>query len=75
MEGHIAEGKLGSVGKYDVEFKDGSLFLEIDAEAGPGVVGIKVGVSAGKVIDAVERAIPGVLDDAVLELIRAALLR
>lgn len=73
MEGQIAEGKIGAVGKYDVEFKGGSLVLEIAAEAGPGSVGLKVEVSSAQVIDAIEKAIPGQLDDMVLELLKAAL--
>ena len=35
MEKDIAEGKIGEVGKYDVEFKDGKLVALADVEFSP----------------------------------------
>lgn len=71
----IVEGNLGTVGKYDVEFKEGKLVAEISAEAGPLEAGMVVKLDAGKVIDALAKAIPGQVDDAVFGVLKAALLK
>lgn len=70
----IAQGQVGSVGKYDVEFKDGKLVAEIDAAAGPLEAGLLVKLDAGKVLDALAKAIPGTFDDAIIGVAKAALL-
>ncbi len=74
MDKDIAQGGLGSVGKYDVAFKGGQLVLECDAAAVVGSVGVVVKVDAAKVLDALAAAIPGSIDDAVFSVIKAALL-
>lgn len=84
MEKDIVEGPIGSVGSYDVEFKGGALVAKvqagIDQPLASGLVELKASVSgevkipAGKVIDAIAAKIPGQIDDAVLNLIKAALL-
>lgn len=73
MEGVLAQGSLGSVGKYDVAFKEGSLQIEIDANASFGSAGLVIKVGAGSVLDAIAKAIPGVWDDAAIALIKKAL--
>jgi hypothetical protein len=73
MEAQIAEGNIGAVGKYDVEFKDGNLVIEVDANVAVGSAGLIVKVDASKVCDAIAKAIPGQIDDAVLGVIKAAL--
>lgn len=57
----IAEGKLGALGSYSVQFEDGKLKFsgEIDV--------------AGEGITALEAAIPGQIDNAVLEIVRGLL--
>jgi hypothetical protein len=70
----MVNGNLGSVGKYDVSFKDGSLVAEMDASAGPLSMGVVVKLDAAKVLDALAAAIPGTLDDAVIGVAKAALL-
>lgn len=57
----IAQGKLGAVGEYTVSFEDGKLKVAADIDV------------AGAGIDALEAAIPGKLDDAVLEVVRGVL--
>jgi hypothetical protein len=73
MEAQIVEGNIGAVGKYDVEFKEGKLVVEVDANVAIGQAGLVVKIDAAKVIDAISAAIPGKIDDAVLGLIKAAL--
>lgn len=70
----IVGGNLGSVGSYDLAFKAGALQIEVKASVGPLLAGVSLALDAAKVIDALEAAIPGKIDDAVLEVIRAALL-
>ncbi len=76
MEKQLVEGSIGEVGKYDVDFKEGKLVAAVDAGDKEGMVsaGLVVKLDAGKVIDALARAIPGQIDDAVLGLMKAALL-
>jgi hypothetical protein len=76
--GELVHGNVGTVGTYDVEFRQGKLIARVDvhheATEGLGVsADVEVSLDAGKVIDALEHAIPGQLDDAVLELLRKVL--
>lgn len=75
MEAHIVGGALGSVGKYDVAFKGGQLVAEVDVNEGPFVGGLVVKLDAGKVLDALAAAVPGSIDDAVISIVKAALLK
>ena len=70
----IAEGAIGSVGKYDVAFKDGAFVVEVDASIAVGSAGMVIKVDSEKVIDALCAAIPGKIDDAIFGVIKAALL-
>jgi hypothetical protein len=70
----FAQGNLGQVGKYDVAFKDGALVIEVDANVPVGSAGLLVKVDASKVLDAIAAAIPGKVDDAIIGIIKAALL-
>lgn len=69
----LAEGQVGSVGKYDVEFKDGKLMLGLSIEWNGVTSEVKVGIGSDAVIDALKAAIPGKIDDAILEVVKAAL--
>lgn len=73
MEGTLAEGQLGSVGKWDVKFEQGKLVVEAVASVPVGEAGVVVKVGADQVLDALAAAIPGKVDDAVFGLIKSAL--
>jgi hypothetical protein len=73
MDKELVKGELGDKAKYAVSFKDGHLVAELDADLGAVTGGVVVKVSADSVIDAIEKKIPGQLDDAILELVRKAL--
>ena len=78
MEKEIAEGNIGSVGHYDLEFKGGALsgMADLNHEFAPGITisgAIKLSVSADTVKEAIKKKIPGVVDDAILDIIFAAL--
>ena len=74
MEKEIAQGSIGSVGKYEVEFKEGKLVARMEAAGGPLEAGIVIKLDAGKVFDAIADAIPGKYDDVALGMIKAAVL-
>jgi hypothetical protein len=75
MDAEIAQGPIGSVGKYDVAFKDGQLVVEVDASLGASSAGLIVKVDAAQILDALTAAIPGTIDDAIVGVIKAALLK
>ena len=74
MEADLAEGKIGNVGSYDVEFKGGKLVASVKADLGVCKAGVVIEVSAEHVINAIEKAIPGQLDDAILEILKKTLI-
>lgn len=75
MEQHIADGKVGEVGAYTVDFANGKLVAKLDAAKAE--VGLKAGVhlelDGGIVLDALAKAIPGTIDDVFLGVLKAAL--
>jgi hypothetical protein len=75
MEKDIVDGKIGNVGSYDVEFKDGKLKAQVAASPAEGVsAGAFIEIDAAMVLDALAKAIPGTIDDALLGVAKAALL-
>ncbi len=70
----LVGGNLGSVGKYDVAFKGGQLVAEVDANIGSSSAGIVVKIDAKQILDAIKAKIPGQIDDAIINIIEAALL-
>jgi hypothetical protein len=74
MEKDIAEGQIGTFGKYDVEFKGGFLVAKFEAKAEFGVSSMmEVKIEADALIDSIAKAIPGQVDDAVFAVLKAAL--
>lgn len=78
LEKDIAEGNIGAIGAYDIEFKDGKLsaIVKLDRDIGAGLSlsgNVRLDLSAEMVLDALAKAIPGTLDDAVFELAKKAL--
>jgi hypothetical protein len=69
MEKDILDGKLGQLGSYDLEFKGGKLVFKLEAAHAPVGVsgGFFVQVGAKAVFEALKRAIPGQIDDAILD--------
>ena len=73
MEKDLVDGKLGELGQYDVEFKGGKLRGELKVAKLGLSAGVVVEIDADQVLDALAKAIPGTIDDAVLGLAKAAL--
>lgn len=74
MEQDLSSGPIGTVGKYDVAFKGGSLVITASVALPPGEsADVTLKVDAAKVLDALKVAIPGKLDDLAISLIKTAL--
>lgn len=69
----IAEGPIGNVGKYDIEFKEGKLVCEVSAQVGFADAGFVLKIGAEQVLDAIAKAIPGTIDDAVIDMAKKLL--
>lgn len=74
MDKDIFSGKIGEVGSYDVAFVGGKLQVTSNVAVGAFLANAMVAIDANKVVDAIEAAIPGKLDDAVLEVLRKLLI-
>lgn len=73
MEKQIAEGNIGAVGKYDFDFKEGKLCLEIGAAHGPAEASLVIKLDAVDVVIAslkyAKEKIPGPLDNLAIDLV------
>jgi hypothetical protein len=69
----IAEGKIGSDGKYDLELVEGKLKLTVAYDAGGVEAGVSVALNPDYFLDKLAAVIPGQVDDAVIALLKAAL--
>ena len=47
----IAEGKIGEVGAYDFELKDGNLTFDLGIDAGPATVSVKAALKGDALVD------------------------
>lgn len=75
MDKDLVNGPIGNVGKYDVEFKGGKLVASVDVVAGVASASVKLELDAGQVLDALKKAIPGSIDDLIIDMAKAALLK
>jgi hypothetical protein len=74
MEKDIIDGNLGDKGSYDVEFKGGKLVAKVSYSVIDGVKGsAEIEVGADAVLEALKKAIPGEIDDALLNVLKAGL--
>lgn len=70
----IVEGKLGAVGDYDLEVVGGKVIMKLGVKHGALAAALSVELDAVALMDVLAAAIPGTIDDAVLGVIKAALL-
>jgi hypothetical protein len=73
MEADIVDGKIGSMGAYDVEFKGGKLQAKLVFSHPVGEATVNIAIGSDAVIEALKAAIPGKVDDAILEVLKSAL--
>jgi len=70
----LAQGNVGDVGHYDVKFENGKLVAKLDVKQGVIEGDMSIKLDAGLVMDAIAKAIPGQIDDAIIGVIKAALI-
>jgi hypothetical protein len=68
----LVDGKLGSVGKYDLAFKEGQLVIELDAGLGASSAGLVLKIDGRQVLDAIGKL--GSIEASVVKVIEAAIL-
>lgn len=77
IEVEIADGKIGEVGSYDIEFKGLKLVAKAEAQGKAGPVSFKslneISLDGVEVLRAIARAIPGEFDNQLLEMCIVAL--
>lgn len=69
----LGQGQIGSEAKYSVVIENGKLLLKLDYAGQLGGAGLYASVGARQVLDALKAAIPGVIDDALINAAEAAL--
>lgn len=70
----LAKGDIGPEAHYDVVFADAKLKAELKYAGAMGGAGLYVEVGVEQVVEAIKKAIPGQIDDAVLDVLKVALL-
>ena len=73
MEKQIYEKKIGSDGEFELEFKDGKLRLILGLDSKGVDAGVFVDLEPEYFLDKLKKAIPGELDDAIINMIKGAL--
>jgi hypothetical protein len=73
MEKDIVAGQIGAVGAYDLEFKGGKLSLKVGVQHSGVGADVVIWLESDAVLDALAKAIPGQLDDALLGMLKGAL--
>jgi len=69
----LAEGMVGPETKYTLEFKDGKLIMGIHYDGTQADASLVIGLEAEMFLDMLAEAIPGKLDNAVFNVIKAAM--
>jgi len=67
MNKPLVEQEIGPEAKMRVQFEDGSLEISVDYAGKLGGAGMYLKAEAVKVIDAITDAIPGEMDDAIID--------
>lgn len=73
MEKDLITGNLGSVGKYDLALNGNALTLSVDLNLGPVAVKVAITPSVREILDLLKTAVPGTIDDAIINAIEAGL--
>lgn len=73
MEKDIVDGKIGTVGAYDLEFKGGKLSFKVGVAFEGMSADVVLAIDSDGVLDALAKAIPGQIDDTILSVVKAAL--
>lgn len=69
----IAKGSIGPEASYDLELKDGGVSIVITYVGADAKAKLEASLSVDVFIDKLKKLIPGTIDDAILDGLKAAL--
>lgn len=69
----IVQGQIGPEAKYSLKFENGKLRAEIAYDSKIVDSGLFVEIGADELIETIKLAIPGKIDDAILDMMKIAL--
>lgn len=69
----VANGNIGTVGKYDVSFTSGQMVVEMDVASGPASASLSIKISGKQILDALAAKIGGPIPAEVAQLLENAL--
>lgn len=75
MATELAAGELGPEAKYDVKIVEGKVVMAIKYDGVETDAELVVKIDAGLFLDKLAAAIPGQIDDAIIAVLRGALLK
>lgn len=71
----LASGDIGAEAKYDVKLEEGKLVIAAKYDGAETDAELVVKIDAGLFIDKLAAVIPGTIDDAILAVLKGALLK
>ncbi len=71
----LASGPIGAEAVYDVKLVEGKLVISAKYDGAETDAEVKVTIEAGLFMDKLAAVIPGTIDDAVIAVIKGALLK
>ncbi len=71
----LIEGPLGEVGNFVLEWKDNALVFTLGVKVGPLKSSVVTEVNSVEVFEEIAKAIPGTIDDVVIDLVKSVLLK
>lgn len=75
MSTELVAGELGPEAKYDVKIVEGKVIMAVKYDGAETDAELLVKIDAGMFIDKLAAAIPGEIDDAILAVLKGALLK
>lgn len=73
MDKDLASGALGPEAKYDLSFSGGALQASVSYKGSAAGVNVQLSIPVTDLLEALKAKIPGQVDDAVIDVIEAAL--
>lgn len=75
MSSDLVAGELGPEATYDVKLVEGKLVIAAKYDGAETDAELKVAIDAGLFMDKLAALIPGTIDDAIIAVIKGALLK
>ena len=75
MATDLVAGEIGPEAKYDVKIVDGKIVMAVKYDGAEADAELLVKIEAGMFVDKLAAAIPGQIDNAILAVLKGALLK